>query len=169
MSGYCCTQGVCSYGVWVSSKHQCKHLDKENDMGQRKCLIKKDIEEAEEMSGELYSMFGFGCSSLLFNSAREKVKEQIKQKGDSMKCSICGKERKIMFPGDEGHNPEPVKPYSAGTCCHDCEYEHVIPARGIPYDLAMELKELDEQRLDVYNTTHANDVIVARDPGDENG
>ena len=31
MSGYCCTQGVCNYGVWDAEAHQCKHLKKPNE------------------------------------------------------------------------------------------------------------------------------------------
>ena len=65
-----------------------------------------------------------------------------------MKCSICGEERKIMYPGDKGHNPEPIKPFSAGTCCNDCEYQFVMPARGINYKTAMELKKIDLKLLE---------------------
>lgn len=41
-------------------------------------------------------------------------------------CCICGKKLPI---GNYGNNPEPIKPYSAGTCCDDCNREKVIPAR----------------------------------------
>ena len=42
------------------------------------------------------------------------------------KCCICGKE---LPKGDLGNNPEPVMPYSSGTCCSKCNTERVIPAR----------------------------------------
>lgn len=42
------------------------------------------------------------------------------------KCCICGKP---FRPGEWGNNPEPVKPYSSGTCCDECNMEKVVPAR----------------------------------------
>lgn len=42
------------------------------------------------------------------------------------KCCICGKE---LPKGDLGNNPEPVMPYSSGTCCSKCNIGCVIPAR----------------------------------------
>ena len=65
-----------------------------------------------------------------------------------MKCVLCGKEREIMFPGDKGHNPEPLKRFKDGTCCNDCEYQFVMPARGISYKTAMELKKIDLKLLE---------------------
>lgn len=41
-------------------------------------------------------------------------------------CSICGKE---FRKGEYGNNPEPVKPYSSGFCCDECNRNKVIPAR----------------------------------------
>lgn len=75
-----------------------------------------------------------------------------------MKCSICKKKFKAMFPGDVGHNPEPVKPYSEGTCCHKCEYDYVLPARGIPWKVSMIIKEDNEKLLEEFNNEHANRV-----------
>ena len=41
-------------------------------------------------------------------------------------CSICG----AVFPrGEMGFSPEPVKPFSLGTCCVKCYRDKVIPAR----------------------------------------
>jgi len=68
-----------------------------------------------------------------------------------MKCSICKKKFKAMFPGDVGHNPEPVKPYSKGTCCHDCEYDYVLPARGLSWKVSMSIKKHNEDQLKDYN------------------
>ena len=68
-----------------------------------------------------------------------------------MNCSICRENFEPMFPGDIGHNPEPVRPYSDGTCCNDCEYEYVIPSRGVPPKLAMKLKEHNNKLLEEYN------------------
>jgi hypothetical protein len=41
-------------------------------------------------------------------------------------CVICGKK---MKPGEWGNNPEPIKPYSLGTCCDECNMKKVVPAR----------------------------------------
>ena len=54
-----------------------------------------------------------------------------------MKCIICEKVSDIK----KGHNPEPVKRFKDGTCCDDCQYEFVLPARGIPYETSMKIKE----------------------------
>ncbi len=75
-----------------------------------------------------------------------------------MKCSICGEERKIMYPGDKGHNPEPIKKFSDGTCCNDCEYQFVIPARGIPYETSMEIKKIDDKYREKMLNEYANKV-----------
>ena len=42
------------------------------------------------------------------------------------RCCICGK---VFRPGEWGNNPEPVKPYSSGTCCDECNMKYVIPGR----------------------------------------
>lgn len=42
------------------------------------------------------------------------------------KCVICGK---ALKKGDYGNNPEPIKPYSSGVCCDECNRDKVIPAR----------------------------------------
>ena len=57
--------------------------------------------------------------------------------GRKMKCIICEKVSDIK----KGHNPEPVKRFKDGTCCDDCQYEFVLPARGIPYETSMKIKE----------------------------
>ena len=41
-------------------------------------------------------------------------------------CVLCGCK---MKPGEWGNNPEPIKPYSEGTCCDKCNMEKVLPAR----------------------------------------
>ncbi len=46
------------------------------------------------------------------------------------KCVLCGGDYKGY-----GNNPEPVKPYSDGQCCDKCNWEVVLPARGIPLDV----------------------------------
>lgn len=81
-SGYCCTVAPCIYGTWEESKHQCKHLDDPDEDGRRICLIHEQIQEAEKMHGEPYPMFGSGCSSTLYNSARDNViRNLLKRKG----------------------------------------------------------------------------------------
>lgn len=42
------------------------------------------------------------------------------------KCCICGGK---LPTGNLGNNPEPVKPYSSGTCCDECNASKVIPAQ----------------------------------------
>ena len=53
------------------------------------------------------------------------------------KCCICGKPFRM---GEWGNNPEPVKPYSSGTCCDDCNLNKVVPARlaAIPREVLEE-------------------------------
>lgn len=41
-------------------------------------------------------------------------------------CVICGK---VLPKGEYGNNPEPVKPFSSGVCCNDCNMDKVLPAR----------------------------------------
>lgn len=42
------------------------------------------------------------------------------------RCVICG----IVLPkGEYGNNPEPIKPFSSGVCCNECNMSQVIPAR----------------------------------------
>lgn len=42
------------------------------------------------------------------------------------RCCLCGEK---FRPGEWGNNPEPVKPYSLGTCCGECNMNKVVPAR----------------------------------------
>lgn len=42
------------------------------------------------------------------------------------RCCICNTKLPI---GDYGNNPEPVKPFSEGVCCNNCNRTKVIPAR----------------------------------------
>ena len=42
------------------------------------------------------------------------------------RCVICGK---TLPKGEYGNNPEPVKPFSSGVCCNECNRDKVIPAR----------------------------------------
>lgn len=41
-------------------------------------------------------------------------------------CVICGK---ALPKGEYGNNPEPIKPFSSGACCNDCNFNKVLPAR----------------------------------------
>lgn len=41
-------------------------------------------------------------------------------------CVICGK---ALKKGDYGNNPEPIKPFSSGVCCDECNMNQVLPAR----------------------------------------
>lgn len=53
------------------------------------------------------------------------------------RCCLCGKPFK---KGEWGNNPEPVKPYSSGTCCDECNLNRVVPARlaSIPREVLEE-------------------------------
>lgn len=42
------------------------------------------------------------------------------------RCCICNTKLPI---GDYGNNPEPIKPFSEGICCDNCNRTKVIPAR----------------------------------------
>ena len=54
-----------------------------------------------------------------------------------MNCSIC-KEKIEGF----GNNAQPI---NNGTCCDDCQYEFVLPARGIPYETSIKIKEYHDK------------------------
>ena len=41
-------------------------------------------------------------------------------------CVICGK---AFRKGEWGNNPEPIKPFSSGQCCDECNMNKVLPAR----------------------------------------
>jgi len=40
-------------------------------------------------------------------------------------CIICGK---VLPKGEYGNNPEPIKPFSSGVCCNECNMK-VVEAR----------------------------------------
>lgn len=58
------------------------------------------------------------------------------------RCCICGKPFRM---GEWGNNPEPVKPYSSGMCCDDCNLNKVVPARlaTIPREVLEEEVKLE--------------------------
>ena len=41
------------------------------------------------------------------------------------RCVICGK---TLPKGEYGNNPEPIKPFSSGVCCNECNVK-VVEAR----------------------------------------
>jgi len=61
-SGYCCQQGVCSYGDWDEGAHQCKHLIGDSP-GYFECGIYDWI--IKQPGAEMSPAFGAGCSSSL--------------------------------------------------------------------------------------------------------
>lgn len=67
--GFCCTKCACLLGEWDKDKGACKYLADTDSDGKRLCLkydtIKNDI------------MFGCGCSSSMYNSVRDAVKNKI--------------------------------------------------------------------------------------------
>jgi len=108
-SGYCCTVAPCPYGVsqamykrtgmafvcgtdsnneptsvisYNKTETECIYLAPPDDTGKRLCLIYKEIREAEKMSGEKLPMMGSGCGSPLFNTARDLIVEQMKERGE---------------------------------------------------------------------------------------
>ena len=62
--GYCCRRGTCVYGRWDRQQKQCAFLTPDN-------LCAKYDEIVANESGSKYPMFGCGCSSTLFNEARD--------------------------------------------------------------------------------------------------
>ena len=60
-------------------------------------------------------------------------------------CCLCGKK---MKPGEWGNNPEPIKPYSEGTCCDECNMEKVVPARlaAIPREVLEQEVKFESNR-----------------------
>lgn len=59
------------------------------------------------------------------------------------RCCICGKPFRM---GEWGNNPEPVKPYSSGMCCDDCNLNKVVPARlaAIPREVLEEEAKFEQ-------------------------
>lgn len=69
-SGYCCQQGVCSYGEWDEEAHQCKHLIGDSP-GNFACGIYDWI--TTQPGAEMSPAFGAGCSSSLNPVRREML------------------------------------------------------------------------------------------------
>ena len=59
------------------------------------------------------------------------------------RCCICNKP---FRRGEYGNNPEPVKPYSSGMCCDECNLNKVVPARlaAIPREVLEEEVKLEQ-------------------------
>lgn len=71
-SGYCCKQGVCSFGEWDTDKNQCKHLVGD-EPGQHSCGIYEEIVTSlPETNWHFSPAFGAGCCSP-FNGDRMKL------------------------------------------------------------------------------------------------
>lgn len=68
--GFCCTVGVCQYGVWNEERKCCSFLTKSN-----KCSIYHKIKEWPEAKWN--PAFGAGCSSTMFNERRDKKMEEL--------------------------------------------------------------------------------------------
>lgn len=59
-SGYCCKQGICSFGEWDSAKGQCSHLGGEKP-GEHYCMIAEYIVTCP--GWDFSPAFGAGCCS----------------------------------------------------------------------------------------------------------
>lgn len=60
-------------------------------------------------------------------------------------CCICGKK---LLEGEWGNNPEPVKPFTEGTCCNDCNRDKVLPLRSSKGEVMIKQSEVrDEQSI----------------------
>lgn len=78
-SGYCCTQRPCQYGISKPGQQECLYLAPPTaDTGQRYCEIATVIRFLEQY--EKYPMLGSGCSSTLFNQARNRVIKKLNTK-----------------------------------------------------------------------------------------
>lgn len=71
--GYCCTVRPCIFGKWNADQSKCAYLTAENKCGK--------YEEIKKLEAHCkYPMFGWGCSSTLFNEVREaKIKADKEQ------------------------------------------------------------------------------------------
>ena len=77
LSGYCCTVAPCiPYGK-SGKDGVCIYLMKPDNKGQRECQKYPEIIAAEQNS--LVPMMGSGCSSTLFNTARDTVIANLKR------------------------------------------------------------------------------------------
>ncbi len=73
-SGYCCQQGVCSFGEWDEEAHQCKHLMGDSP-GNFACGIYDWI--VKQPFSDINPSFGTGCSSTIGNPNRREVLMKI--------------------------------------------------------------------------------------------
>ncbi len=71
-SGFCWKQSPCAFGQWNEKKHQCEYLTKDN-----MCDIYDLIKT--KPGWEINPAFGAGCSSTLFNEARDKILAERKK------------------------------------------------------------------------------------------
>lgn len=84
--GFCCGVDrhdgptICTYGEPTEDGTICRFIEVDDEiLGSYKCLIRKEIKECEKDSE--YPMFDCGCSSMLFNSVRDKVIENLRKTG----------------------------------------------------------------------------------------
>jgi len=68
--GYCCTKGVCQFGVWDEGRGCCAFLT-----GEGKCVAYERIQRYP--AAKMNPAFGAGCSSTLFNQRRERKIAEI--------------------------------------------------------------------------------------------
>jgi len=78
-------------------------------------------EDAEHDAAE---KLGYGYTEVEIRTYEAKLVEVQSGVQAMKKCIICG--RQIA---GYGNNPEPVKRWSDGLCCDECNREKVIPAR----------------------------------------
>ncbi len=78
-SGYCCKQAPCAFGKWSELKHQCEHLQKDEE-GRYECAIYDEI--VDKPGWEFNPAFGAGCCSPL-NSDRDKIEADRRAAGDT--------------------------------------------------------------------------------------
>ena len=97
-SGMCCKHGICPFGKWDETKHQCEYLEIEGVYdGQEIHRCGKFAEINSDHRSEFSPAFGAGCCSPLGNTARNKIVHSINAKRISLTV-VDGSRTTVSLP-----------------------------------------------------------------------
>ena len=78
-SGFCCKQAPCGFGEWDADRRQCIYLEvseQETTTTRYRCGRYEYI--SQQPDAHLSPAFGTGCSSTLFNEARDAILVELR-------------------------------------------------------------------------------------------
>jgi hypothetical protein len=84
-SGLCCKTGPCAYGNWLEKEHKCEYLKDElkvNNITIYRCGRYEYIKQ--QPGNEIMPAFGAGCCMSLFNTERQAIIKEIKNKNQKI-------------------------------------------------------------------------------------